>query len=58
MFKRTIFDTWEGLIPLLGLLLTLFAFSAIVIRALRMKADERKHLSNLPLETEDNSHQH
>jgi TRAP-type C4-dicarboxylate transport system permease small subunit len=50
MFKRLMFDTWEGLIPTLGFALTAFAFLLIMIRALRMKKTEANHLAHLPLE--------
>lgn len=55
MFKRLNFDTWDGLIPLAGLLLTLAVFIIFFIRALRMKPGEVQHLSHLPLEDEKDS---
>lgn len=53
MFRRLNFDTWDGWIPLAGLLLTLAVFIIFFIRALRMKPSEVHHLSHLPLEDEN-----
>jgi len=50
MFKRLTFDTWDGVIPVAGLLLTLAVFIIFFVRALRMNPTEVNHLSHLPLE--------
>lgn len=52
MFKRLIFDTWDGIIPVAGLLLTFAVFIVFLVRAIRMKVGEIEHLSHLPLQDE------
>lgn len=50
MFKRLLFDTWEGFVPVAGFCLTAGAFLLIIIRALRMRRPEADRLARLPLE--------
>lgn len=52
MFKRLDFDTWDGIIPILGLMLTLAVFIVFFVRAIRMKPTEANRMSHLPLEDE------
>ena len=55
MFKRLIFDTWNGAIPVAGLFLVLSAFLLIFVRAWRMKPVESDRLAHLPLEDDSTS---
>lgn len=50
MFKRLLFDTWEGFLPAAGFVLTALAFLIILIRALRMRKPEVARLAALPLD--------
>jgi len=56
MFKRIIYDDWASYVPLISFWFTFSVFLIITVRAILMKKDKIKHMGNLPLEEDDNSH--
>ena len=50
MFERVQFDQWQTIITIVAFLLCFSAFLFFCWRAIRMKKQERRHLSELPLE--------
>lgn len=55
MFQRVTFEEWQGIITIVAFFIFLLTFLFLAWRAIRMKREEREHLSNLPLETEESS---
>lgn len=49
MFKRMIYEEWQSIIPILAFLLTAVGFLFLTIRAVLIKPDKSRHMSNLPL---------
>jgi hypothetical protein len=49
MFKRLLFENLGGLLPAAGFILTAFAFTLILIRALAMRKAEASRMARLPL---------
>lgn len=49
MFKRLLFENLGGLLPAAGFVLTAFAFTLILIRALAMRKAEASRMARLPL---------
>ena len=54
MIRRVLFEEWQMTITLIAFFLTFATFTYFVVRALRMRKQERDRLSNLPLEKDDN----
>ncbi|MEX0329850.1 MAG: hypothetical protein AB3N64_00370 [Puniceicoccaceae bacterium] len=54
MFKRVQFEEWQAIITTVAFFIFFSAFLFVCWRALRMSKHERNHLSNLPLESENN----
>jgi hypothetical protein len=50
MFKHVVFDTWNGLIPLVAFAVTSLVFGYIFVRALKMKKPQADRLARLPLD--------
>ena len=50
MFERVQFQDWQVIITITAFLLCFSAFVFFCWRAIRMKKTERRHLSELPLE--------
>lgn len=55
MFKRLQFDEWQALITTIAFFIFFLTFLFFCFRAWRMKNNERQHMSNLPLESEDSA---
>lgn len=55
MFKRIIYENWTDGIAELSFWLTFTVFLAIIIRALLMTKRDVQHISNLPLEEDEQS---
>jgi cbb3-type cytochrome oxidase subunit 3 len=53
MFKRVQFEEWQALITIVAFILCFLTFVYFAWRAVRMSKDQRRHMSNLPLESED-----
>ncbi len=58
MISRLQFEAWHAVIPLIAFVLTFAAFIYLVVRAVRMKREKIKHLSELPLEEEETVNKH
>lgn len=57
MFKRINYEEWQAMAPIIAFLLTFAVFLFQVIRAARIKPDQRERLARLPLE-DGNEQQH
>lgn len=55
MFKRVTFEEWQSIITVVAFLLTLAGFVYFTFRALTLPKSKRDHLSNLPLDDEQDS---
>ena len=53
MFKRVQFEEWQAIITVVAFFVFFIAFLYLCWRAFRMNRQERNHLSNLPLESEN-----
>jgi cbb3-type cytochrome oxidase subunit 3 len=53
MFERVQFDEWQTIITIVAFLLCFSAFIHFCWRAIRMSRHDQRHLSNLPLESEE-----
>lgn len=55
MFQRLANSTWDEIIPVLGLISATIAFLLIILKAFLMKKDRVDHMSNLPLQDDEDS---
>lgn len=55
MLRRVHFDDWQAIITIVAFVLCFSTFLWFAFRALRMRRSERDHLSNLPLEQDEDS---
>lgn len=53
MFKRVQYDEWQLIITIIAFILCSSVFLFFCWRAWRMSKEQRRHMSNLPLESED-----
>lgn len=53
MFKRLQYDEMQAVITIIAFFIFFLTFLYFCYRAWRMKNSERRHMSNLPLESED-----
>lgn len=58
MISRLQFEEWHTAVALIAFIITFTAFVYLVVRAMRMKRDKIKHLSELPLEEEETTNKH
>ena len=50
MFERVQFDDWQAIITIVAFFLCFLTFLYFSWRAIRMKKSDRQHMSELPLE--------
>jgi hypothetical protein len=50
MFQRILVEDWAIYVPIISFVLIAGVFTAVTIRALRIKKGERERLASLPLE--------
>lgn len=53
MLRRVEFEEWQAIITIAAFLLCFLAFLYLSWRAIRMSRKDRKHMSELPLESEE-----
>lgn len=54
MFKRVQFEEWQAIITVVAFICCFSAFLYFSWRAIRMSRRDRQHMSNLPLESDEN----
>jgi len=52
MFKRVQYEEWQAIITIVAFVLCSLTFLYFCWKALRMSKNQRQHMSNLPLESE------
>ncbi len=60
MFKRIAYEDWTSIVPYVAFGCTFFVFLYFLIRAIRMKREERERMGRLPLDDSPppNPHKH
>ena len=49
MFKRIILEDWANIVPMVAFGILFLVFLVTTLRAIRLKPDEQKRMSELPL---------
>lgn len=57
MFHRILVEEWQRVLTMISLGIFFVTFLAIALRTRRMPAESIRHLENLPLEKDTNSHE-
>lgn len=58
IWSRVQYEEWHYILTLLAFAIFFAVFVSILVRTFRMKKDKLDHLSNLPLESEEDIHSH
>ena len=58
IWSRVQYENWHYVLTLLAFAIFFAVFVTIVVRTIRMKKDKLKHLSNLPLESDETAVKH
>ena len=56
MFKRVLHEDWATIIPIIAFVVMFTVFLVTTIRAIRLKPSERRHLAELPLDSDEPKH--
>jgi hypothetical protein len=58
MFHRILIEEWQRVLSIVSILLFLGVFLVTLLRVARMPRDSVRRMENLPLEHDDNHHEH